>query len=125
MSVQELVYWEYIVSIIAVFAMKITCFLLAYLTIRLGHSLIVAGVKGEFKFSANFAGAKADLASVSPGLLFVVLGIALAVFAIRVEKPVRQDITVKAPTALSEDADTLAVPSRSEKPDFKKKEGKP
>jgi len=53
------------------------------------------------------------------------LGIALAVFAIRVEKPVRQDITVKAPTALSEDADTLAVPSRSEKPDFKKKEGKP
>jgi len=125
MSVQELAYWEYIVSVAAIFALKMTCFVLAYLTVRLGHNLIEAGVKGEFKFSAHFAGARADLVSVSPGLLFVVLGTALAVFAIRVEKPVRQDVVMNQPSSLSDGADTLVVPDRSERPDFKKRERKP
>jgi len=57
--------------------MKIVCFILGYLTIRLGHNLISSGVKGEFKFSGSLMGAKADLVSVSPGLLFVLLGVVL------------------------------------------------
>jgi hypothetical protein len=68
--------------------MKIVCFVLGYLTIRLGYELIASGVKGEFKFAATLGGAKADLASVSPGLLFVLLGILLIGYAVYVEKTV-------------------------------------
>ena len=66
--------------------MKIVVFILGYLTIKLGYKLISSGVKGEFKFSANLGGVKTDLASVSPGLLFVLLGILLIGFAVYVEK---------------------------------------
>jgi len=69
-----------------VILMKIVCFIIGYLTVRLGYQLIASGIKGEFKFSANLGGAKADLASVSPGLLFVVLGVFLTGYAIYVEK---------------------------------------
>lgn len=69
--------------------MKIVCFVLGYLTIRLGYKLIDSGVKGNFKFSASLGGAKADLASVSPGLLFVLLGVFLIGYAIYVDKPVK------------------------------------
>ena len=74
--------------------MKIVCFILGYLTVRLGYDLIKSGVKGEFKFSANMGGMKADLASVSPGLLFVVLGVFLIGYAMYVEKKV--DVTSQA-----------------------------
>ncbi|HMF96376.1 MAG TPA: hypothetical protein VKE96_18875 [Vicinamibacterales bacterium] len=125
MSIQEVVYWEYVISVIAVVTLKITCFVLSYLTIRLGHGLIASGAKGEFKFSARIGGSKADLASVSPGLLFVLLAIALAGFAIGLDKPVHQDIALRSSVGLAEDADKLTVPSRVEKPDFKKPGVKP
>ncbi len=47
-----------------VILMKIVCFILGYLTIRLGYELIASGVKGEFKFSAQPGGAKAALAGM-------------------------------------------------------------
>lgn len=64
----------YLISFSLIVFEKIVCFILGYLTIRLGHHLIASGVKGEFKFSTKMRGASADLASVSPGLLFVLLG---------------------------------------------------
>jgi len=67
--------------------MKIVCFVLGYLTIRLGYKLIDSGAKGEFKFSGKLGGLKADLFSASPGLLFVLLGVFLIGYAIYVEKP--------------------------------------
>lgn len=76
----------YLVSLSLIFTMKIACFILGYLTVRLGYQLISAGVKGEFKFSGQLLGLKADLASVSPGLLFVALGVFLIGYAIHVEK---------------------------------------
>jgi hypothetical protein len=57
--------------------LKSVLFILGYLTIRLGYNLFFAGAKGEFKFSANLVGLKANLASFSPGLLFLLLGIIL------------------------------------------------
>ena len=78
----------FVVSFALLILMKIVCFILGYLTVRLGYQLIRAGVKGEFKFSASFGGTKADLASVSPGLLFVLLGVGLVGYAIYVEKTV-------------------------------------
>ena len=79
--------------------MKIVCFILGYLTVRLGYQLIKAGVKGEFKFSASFGGTKADLASVSPGLLFVVLGVGLVGYAISVDKSVETITTTSTKAA--------------------------
>ena len=68
--------------------MKIVIFILGYLTIRLGYKLIDSGVKGEFKFSAKLGGLSTDLASLSPGLLFVLLGVMLIGYAVYVDKPV-------------------------------------
>ena len=49
-----------------------------YLIVRLGYNLLVKGVTGEFRFKGEwFKGAKADLVSVSPGLLFALFGAAI------------------------------------------------
>ncbi len=66
--------------------LKLTCFVIGYLTIRLGYKLILAGVKGEFSFSAEYSGKKAALVSSSPGLLFVLLGIILVAYAMFLTK---------------------------------------
>ena len=76
----------YLITFGLVVLEKIVCFILGYLTIRLGYLLIASGVKGEFKFAAKLGGVKTDLASVSPGLLFVLLGVMLIGFAIYVDK---------------------------------------
>lgn len=91
MTIESMAFWEYMVSFALIIFMKIVCFILGYLTIRLGYQLISSGVKGEFKFSANLGGAKADLASVSPGLLFVLLGVSLIGYSIYVPKGVKME----------------------------------
>lgn len=75
-----------VLGIVLVFLLKITAFVLGYLTIRLGYQLIADGAKGEFNFSGELIGAKAGLVSMSPGLLFVVLGTFLIGYAIFVDK---------------------------------------
>jgi hypothetical protein len=97
----------YAVSLALVVLMKIVCFILGYLTVRLGHQLIASGVKGEFKFSGSLGGMKADLASVSPGLLFVLLGILLIGYAVYVDKPVKLTLP---PTRANQPSDTLPRP---------------
>ena len=68
--------------------MKIVVFILGYLTIRMGYHLISSGAEGKFKFAANLGGFKADLVSVSPGLLFVLLGIMLIGIALYIDKSI-------------------------------------
>jgi hypothetical protein len=85
----------YLISVSLVIIMKIVCFILSYKIIRLGYNLIFAGVKGEFKFASNFIGFKADLTSLSPGLLFVLLGVLLMVVAIYINKNVTLQTTKK------------------------------
>jgi tetratricopeptide (TPR) repeat protein len=76
----------FLISDSQVTLLKIVSFTLGYLTIRLGYNLITSGTKGEFKFSAEWEGAKAVLASFSPGLLFVLLGIILIGFTMKIDK---------------------------------------
>jgi len=85
----------YLISFGMVILMKIVCFILGYFTVRLGYKLIASGVKGEFKFSAKLGGVKTDLASMSPGLLFVLLGVFLIGYAIYVEKGVELEYRPK------------------------------
>jgi hypothetical protein len=93
MPIQSQAIVAYSLSFALLILMKIVVFILGYLTVRLGHQLIASGVKGEFKFAAELAGVKADLASVSPGLLFVLLGVLLIGYAVSVDK--RVDLTMR------------------------------
>lgn len=88
MDMEDIVFWHYIISFALLVLMKIVCFILGYLTIRLGYLLIASGAKGEFKFKASLGTFKGNLVSVSPGLLFVLLGVMLIGFALFVEKAV-------------------------------------
>lgn len=90
-----------------VILMKIVCFTFGYMTIRLGYQLIASGVKGEFKFSANLGGAKADLASVSPGLLFVLLGVFLIGYAIYVDKGCKTRTTIESTSPVESQSNTI------------------
>jgi hypothetical protein len=83
---------EMLIAYAMLLGMKIVLFIIGYLIIRLGYNLLVAGVKGQFKFKTSIAGIKADLASVSPGLLFVLLGVLLDCYAIRVDKPIKSEL---------------------------------
>ena len=91
--------------------MKIVCFILGYLIVRLGFVLIKSGVTGEFKFAGSWAGFKADLASVSPGLLFVLLGVFLISFAMYSDKSVNVHRQPMSSAALNADRmpDSLAL----------------
>jgi hypothetical protein len=75
-------------SLILHFFLRITCFILGFLTVRLGYKLILQGAKGEFKFSGSLAGLKSKLESFSPGLLFVLLGVILIGYGMSVNREV-------------------------------------
>jgi hypothetical protein len=96
MGVETEAILSYSTTFALIIFMKIVCFILGYLIIRLGYKLIASGVKGEFKFSASIGGVKADIASISPGLLFVLLGVLLIGYAIYVEKEVT--LNIKSPS---------------------------
>lgn len=80
---------EYTITVIAILTqaiVKIVCFLLGYLTIKLGYKLINDGIKGEFKFTVDYKGIKGGLISSTPGLLFILLGVILIGYAMYVSK---------------------------------------
>lgn len=93
MSLEKLAFWEYTISFALIILLKIVCFILGYLTIKLGYRLINSGAKGQFKFSAKIGSIKGNLVSVSPGLFFVLLGVMLIGYAMYVEKGVEQQLT--------------------------------
>ena len=66
--------------------MKLVCFTIGFLIVKVGANLLREGVKGEFKFDASLVGPKAALQSASPGLLFLALGVALIGYAMWVSK---------------------------------------
>lgn len=74
------------------FALKTIVFILGLLTIKMGHSLIRDGVKGNFTFTTEVKGIKGALQSSSPGLLFIVLGVGLIVYAMWLKQGVVFDL---------------------------------
>ena len=53
---------------------KVSALVIGYLFARLGYTLFLKGVTGEFKFRMELKGAKADLVSASPGLFLILMG---------------------------------------------------
>jgi hypothetical protein len=78
----------YLATLSAMLLLKIVVFILGYLAIKIGASLLREGIRGEFHFKSEFQGFKGDLASASPGLLFLIVGGILIGYAITVEKPI-------------------------------------
>ena len=70
-----------------VITLKLVALIIAYKIIKLGYDLLLRGVKGEFQFSGQVAGNKADLKSASPGLLFLLLGCMVMVIAVTEKFP--------------------------------------
>jgi hypothetical protein len=76
-----------IVFMISILALKITAFVLGYLIVRLGHDTLVKGVTGEIDFGFSGSGFKAKLKAASPGALFVLMGAAIILWGLAVQKP--------------------------------------
>jgi hypothetical protein len=76
----------YVISFALGIGMKVVCFIIGYLIVRLGYKLLELGVTGKFSFSAKWSNFNVGLASVSPGLLFVLLGCAVIAFGIYSDK---------------------------------------
>ena len=77
----------FVISLSLLVFMKIFCFTIGFMVVRLGYDLLKRGVKGEFEFSTEWSSMKVGLASVSPGLLFVLLGCIVIGYAMYAEKP--------------------------------------
>lgn len=92
--------------------LKLAVLAAGYFSVRMGYQLILAGAEGKFHFKAEWQGAKADLASVSPGLLFVILGCWLCAYALYVDKPVyfERGSAAKPPAAISPDRNFPDMP---------------
>ena len=73
-------------NLLLLFLLKCLALTLGFLCVRLGAQLISSGAKGEFKFLLEAFGGKTTLASFSPGLLFVLLGVLLMAYAVGVNK---------------------------------------
>jgi hypothetical protein len=76
-----------IVFMLSVLALKITAFVLGYLIVRLGHDTLVRGVTGEIDFGFSGSGFKTKLKAASPGALFVLMGAAIIIWGLAVQKP--------------------------------------
>ncbi len=83
---------------LSVLALKITAFVLGYLIVRLGHDTLIKGVTGQIDFGFSGSGFKAKLKSASPGALFVLMGAAIIIWGLTVQKPMEIK-TLPAPQA--------------------------
>jgi hypothetical protein len=77
----------HLITVLAIVVFKLTVLIAGVFITWMGYKLMVRGITGEFKFSANFRGLKSGLASASPGLLFLLLGVLLLIVAVFKDKP--------------------------------------
>jgi len=61
---------------------SLTFLALSCFTIYLGYKLVVMGTRGEFAIFSEYKGFSLTFWSLSPGLLFLISGIALLIFAL-------------------------------------------
>jgi hypothetical protein len=75
-----------LITVLAILLFKLSVLVAGVLITWMGYKLMVKGVTGEFKFSSDFKGLKSGLASASPGLLFLLLGVMLLLAAVLKDK---------------------------------------
>lgn len=99
---------ELLAMLFSVLLMKLFAMTIGYRIVKLGYDALVRGIKGEFDFGGKVTGkVELKLLSASPGLFFVLLGSAIIIWAIAVEKPIKFSMTI--PSA-EEQAQTSVEP---------------
>jgi len=107
---------KHIVSVFSALSYKIVTLIIGYLIVKLGYKLLVTGVKGKFKFKGNYQGAKADLASSSPGLLFLLLGVFLLITSVVTKVSVWTEVIIPVSEQNSEKTVDEFTSQNQEKP---------
>jgi hypothetical protein len=72
---------------LSILILKVTALILGYLIVRLGHDTMIKGVSGAIDFGFSGSGFKTKLKSASPGAFFVLMGAAIILWGLTVEKP--------------------------------------
>jgi hypothetical protein len=84
-----------------VWSYKVGTLLVGYPFARLGYALFLQGVKGEFNFGMELKGAKATMASASPGLFLILMGTAIISVGLYRGLDLQIERTSPTPAALS------------------------
>ncbi len=72
---------------ISILVLKVVAFILGYKIVKLGHDTLVRGISGEIDFGFSGKGFSTKLKSASPGGFFVLMGSAIIIWSITVQKP--------------------------------------
>jgi hypothetical protein len=94
---------------ISMLVLKVTAFVLGYLIVKLGHDTMIRGVTGEVDFGFSGSGFETKLKSASPGAFFILMGAAIIIWGIMVDKP----FTIEVPSQQSTAADPRPSESAS------------
>lgn len=94
----------------SILALKITAFVLGYLIVRLGHDTLIKGISGEIDFGFSGSGFTTKLKSGSPGALFVVMGAAIIIWGLMVQKPMEIKVIPSSPAVLEQETQQQSVP---------------
>lgn len=93
-----------IAFMISVLVMKITAFVIGYFVVKLGHDTLIKGITGEFDFGFEGSGFSTKLKSASPGTLFVLMGAAIIIWSMWVEKPLKISTSPEIVKEISKDS---------------------
>ncbi len=94
--------WYHVVTVGGLILFKLAVLVVGYLIARLGHDLLIKGVSGDFKFSTEFKGSKADLVSASPGIFFILMATILIAIGVIKDKPFGTRVTERTITTQAE-----------------------
>lgn len=95
---------------ISILVLKVTAFVLGYLIVRLGHDTMIRGVTGEVDFGFSGSGFETKLKSATPGAFFILMGSAIILWGITVEKPFTIEVPAQEQTKEAATGD-LGTPS--------------
>lgn len=93
-----------IAFMLSVLVMKITAFVIGYFVVKLGHDTLIKGITGEFDFGFEGSGYSTKLKSASPGTFFVLMGAAIIIWSMWVEKPLKISTSPETVQEISKDS---------------------
>ncbi len=102
-------------SVFFVWSYKLATLAVGCFFAKLGYTLFIKGVTGEFTFHVEAKGAKADLISASPGVFLMLMG--TIIVAIGLYKGLSIDLS-RTPPSRAVEATEPQLPQRPGKPDL-------
>ena len=103
-------------TVVPLIIFKLSIVVVGYFVAKLGYLLLLAGVKGEFKFHSKFQGNVIDLISVSPGIFFILMATIMIAIGIIKDKPFETQYSKGIKTLSASGEKNAAVSKTQEKP---------